>query len=183
MKRAVHASTRFLPAILFFHFCSSGRETLIASLKDESCCYIPPFTSILLFNTMLSCRLIFLLALTGASAFTTTLKGQETASRPSTALFDGDGTGGWGIGSSRKMTPEEFARGDRRAFDGYQMRERGDFMRQIKDDQDDLRKSEMAELLGVASIAGIRVKDPKDRLDKFEPEVFDDEEDDLDLSV
>jgi hypothetical protein len=135
------------------------------------------------YSTMLSCRLIFLLALTGASAFTTTLKGQETASRPSTALFDGDGTGGWGIGSSRKMTPEEFARGDRRAFDGYQMRERGDFMRQIKDDQDDLRKSEMAELLGVASIAGIRVKDPKDRLDKFEPEVFDDEEDDLDLSV
>lgn len=140
---------------------------------------------------MVSCRLIFLLALlTGASAFTTsvttTLK-QETstsASRPSsTALFDGDGTGGWGIGSSRGLTPEEFARGDRRAFDGYQMRERGDFMRQIKEDQNDLRKSEMDELMGVANIAGIRVKDPKERLDKFEPDVFEEDEDDLDLTV
>lgn len=131
---------------------------------------------------MLSCRLVFLLALTGASAFSTSLK-QETSSRPSTALFDGDGTGGWGIGSSRKMTPEEFARGDRRAFDGYQMRERGDFMRQLQDDQKDLRKSEMDELLGVASIAGIQVKNPKDRLDKFDADVFDDEDDDLDLSV
>ena len=104
-------------------------------------------------------------------------------SNSNTALFDGDGTGGWGIGSSRGLTPEEFARGDRRAFDGYEMRERGDFLRQLKDEQDSLMKSEMDELLGVAKIAGISVKNPKDRLNKFDTDLIDDDDEDLDLSV
>ena len=81
------------------------------------------------------------------------------------------------------MVPEEFVRGDRRYFDGYQMREQGDFRRQIQDDKDSLRKSELEELLGVARIAGLKVKDPKDRLNKFETGVVDDDNDELDLSV
>ena len=81
------------------------------------------------------------------------------------------------------MTPEEFARGDRSYFDGYQMREQGDFRRQIADDQASLRANEMEELLGVAKIAGISVKDPSERLNKFEPGFFEEEDDDLDLTV
>lgn len=80
------------------------------------------------------------------------------------------------------MVPEEFARGDRRYFDGYQMREQGDFRRQLQDDQQSLRASELEELLGVAQIAGIKVKDPKERLNKFETGILDDD-DELDLSV
>lgn len=80
------------------------------------------------------------------------------------------------------MVPEEFVRGDRRYFDGYKMSEQGDFRRQIEQDKDALKKSELEELLGVARIAGIKMKDPKDRLNKFDPALLD-EEDDLDLSV
>lgn len=100
-----------------------------------------------------------------------------------TALFDGDGTGGWGIGGSRQLTPEEFARGDRRYFDGYKMSEQGDFMQQIKRDNEDLKRSEMDELLGVARFAGLQVKDPFQRLNKFEDGLVDDDADELDLSV
>jgi hypothetical protein len=105
-------------------------------------------------------------------------------SKPSTtALFDGDGTGGWGIGGSRQMTPEEFARGDRRYFDGYKMSEQGDFMQQIKRDKEELKKNEMDELLGVARIAGLKVKDPSQRLNMFEEGLVEDDSEELDLSV
>jgi hypothetical protein len=107
----------------------------------------------------------------------------QNSARYDTVLFDGDGTGGWGIGSSRELTAEEFARSDRSHFEGYQMRERGDFMQQIAEDKADMRKSEMEELLGVAAIAGLSVKSPSDRLNKFEKDVFDVDDDDLDLSV
>lgn len=102
-------------------------------------------------------------------------------SRVSTELYDGDGTGGWGIGGSREMVPEEFVRGDRRYFDGYQMSEQGDFRRKIEEDKEALKKSQMEELLGVAKMAGINMKDAKGRLNKFEDEMLDD--DDLDLTV
>lgn len=136
----------------------------------------------------------------------------QATARPGTMLFDGDGTGGWGIGSSRELTPEEFARSDRQYFDGYQMSEQGDFRQQIAEDKKAMRKAELEELLGyvfekqnilllikqsfpfslswlllnntrVAQIAGISVKNPSDRLNKFEPEISDDDDDDLDLSV
>ena len=80
------------------------------------------------------------------------------------------------------MVEEEFVRGDRRYFDGYKMSEQGDFRRQIQQDKDALKKSELDELLGVAKIAGIKVKNPKERLNKFEKDAFADD-DDLDLSV
>ena len=107
---------------------------------------------------------------------------QSCGRRTATALFDGNGTGGWGIGGSREMVEEEFVRGDRRYFDGYKMSEQGDFRRQIQQDKDALKKSELDELLGVAKIAGIKVKNPKERLNKFEKDAFADD-DDLDLSV
>lgn len=106
----------------------------------------------------------------------------NVAGSSNTALFDGNGTGGWGIGGSREITPEEFARGSRTAFDGYSMQERGEFMRSLRETQDALKKAELDELLGVARMAGVNVKDPKTRLNKFDPAIFDDD-DDLDVSV
>ena len=114
-------------------------------------------------------------------AFCTSTSNQS--SRPSTtAIFDGNGTGGWGIGGQRQITPEEFARGDRRYFDGYKMNEQGDFMMQIQEEKEALETDAMSEFLGVAQFAGLNVKDPSQRLNKFDAGLFDDD-DDLDLSV
>ena len=103
--------------------------------------------------------------------------------RPSTAIFDGDGTGGWGIGGQRTITPEEFAKGDRRYFESYKMSEQSDFMIQIDQDKEDMEKSQLEELLGVAKIAGLKVKDPKGRLNKFDLDILQGDDDDLDLTV
>jgi hypothetical protein len=89
---------------------------------------------------------------------------------------------GWGIGGQRELTPEEFARGDRSYFEGYQTKQQGDFINQIWQEKEDLKRSELEELLGVAKIAGINFKDPSKRLNKFEADVMKDD-DDLDLSV
>lgn len=55
-------------------------------------------------------------------------------------------------------------------------------MRKVKEDKEAMKKGEFDELLAVAQLAGIDVKDPKERLNKFEEDLFDDD-DDLDLSV
>jgi len=120
------------------------------------------------------------------SSSTTRPSRGSSPSRSPTALFDGDGTGGWGIGGQREMTPEEFARkGERSYFDGYKMSQQSDFISQIREEKDQFKKNELDELLGVAKIAGINVKNPSDRLNKFEENIFeeDDDDDDLDLSV
>ena len=85
--------------------------------------------------------------------------------------------GGWGIGQSRELTDGEKAKGERRAFDGYQLRDRGDFLQSIKQERAQMKKEEMDELLGVANMAGIDVKPSS----KFEEDLLDDE--DLDVSV
>jgi hypothetical protein len=104
---------------------------------------------------------------------------QQQLYRPSTVLEGA--TGGWGIGQSRDMLPEEFAkRGDRKAFEGYKLTDRGEFMRQVRDAKDNMRNEEIDELLGVAKMAGIQMKGQ--RLNKFEPDLVSDDED-LDLSV
>merc|ERR1712194_382200 len=91
----------------------------------------------------------------------------DRVSRPSTtAIFDGNGTGGWGIGGQREITPEEYARGERRYFDGYKMNEQGDFMMQIEEEKEALETDAMSELMGVAKFAGLNVKDPSSRLNK-----------------
>lgn len=110
-----------------------------------------------------------------------------TSTRSRTTLLWADGTGGWGP-NARKITKEEYAVGERNAFEGYNLQERGVFMRQVKQDGEDLKNSEMQELLGVANIAGINVKDPKSRLNKFDLDIdgnsgFDVDDDDLDVSV
>ena len=105
-----------------------------------------------------------------------------TNSRPSTAIFDGDGTGGWGIGGQRQITPEEYAKGDRRYFDGYKMNEQGDFMMQINEEKEALETDAMSELLNVAKFAGLNVKDPSKRMNKFDAGLMEDD-DDLDLAV
>jgi hypothetical protein len=73
------------------------------------------------------------------------------------------------------------AKGERRAFDGYELRERGDFLRGIQDERAKMAKDEIMELLGVAKMAGIDVKDPNDRLNKFDDNDL--EEEYLDVSV
>jgi hypothetical protein len=115
-------------------------------------------------------------------AFSATSSGSNTHARLAVAL-QAEGTGGWGLGNSREMVPEEFAKGgERRAFEGYNLRDRGEFMRKVRSDADDMKSSELDELLGVAKIAGLKVKDPSERLNKFDSDVFEDDED-LDLSV
>jgi hypothetical protein len=131
--------------------------------------------------TRLECLLKAVLV-TAAVVVNAAFSPQRSGCRVPSHLCDGNGTGGWGIGGSREMVEEEFVRGDRRYFDGYKMSEQGDFRRQIQQDKDALKKSELEELLGVAKIAGIKVKNPKDRLNKYEKDVFADD-DDLDLSV
>ena len=128
------------------------------------------------------------LAVSTSDAFSVCNPASTTSSSTSssTRLF-ADGTGGWGP-NARKIVKEEYATGDRNAFEGYTLQERGVFMRQVKQDGEDLKNSEMAELLGVANIAGINVKDPKSRLNKFDLDIdgnngFDADDDDLDVSV
>ena len=100
-----------------------------------------------------------------------------------TTVLYGEGTGGWGLGNSRDMVPEEFAKGtERRAFEGYELTDRGAFMRKVQQDAADMKSNDLNELLGVAKIAGINVKDPSQRLNKFDADLMDDDED-LDLSV
>ena len=106
------------------------------------------------------------------------------ASSSSLTILHGEGTGGWGIGNSREISPEEFAKGERRAFEGYKLSERNEFMQQVEKDARSMKEDELSELLGVANIAGINVKDPKERLNKFGKDIMmEDDDDDLDLSV
>eukprot|EP00536_Pseudo-nitzschia_multiseries_P002525 jgi/Psemu1/301429/fgenesh1_kg.34_\ len=107
---------------------------------------------------------------------------RSNSRQSTTTIFDGNGTGGWGIGGQREITPEEYARGDRRYFDGYKMNEQGDFMKQIEEEKEALQNDAMTELLGVAKFAGLKMKDPSSRLNKFD-DGFMDDDDDLDLSV
>jgi hypothetical protein len=112
---------------------------------------------------------------------TTTTTSNSNSRQSKTAIYDGNGTGGWGIGGQREITPEEYVKGDRRYFDGYKMNEQGDFMMQINEEKDALETDAMSELLGVAKFAGLNVKDPSKRLNKFDAGLMDDDE--LDLSV
>jgi hypothetical protein len=92
-------------------------------------------------------------------------------------------TGGWGIGQSREISDAEFARGERRAFDGFQITEQGEFMRQVNRERKEMVKEEKNELLEVARMAGIKVKDPATRLNKYSSDVFAEDDEDLDLRV
>lgn len=112
---------------------------------------------------------------------------RATSSCPSDNVWKLYNTGGWGVGPQREMVPEEFARrsDNKRIFDGYELRDRGEFMRQVRADKESMAKDELDELLGVASIAGINVKNPKDRLNKFESDLIidNDDDDELDLTI
>lgn len=88
--------------------------------------------------------------------------------------------GGWGIGQSRELTEGEMVRGDRRAYDGYELKDRGDFMRQVKEDRQKMFDDEKDELLMVARMAGIDVK-PSNKFD--DDTMGDNDIDDIDLSV
>lgn len=132
-------------------------------------------------NTALAFLVVCLLSSQSAAFYVPSLSVPQT-----TTTLHGEGTGGWGLGNSREMVPEEFANrrsGERKAFEGYNLADRGQFMRKVRKDAEDMRSSELDELLGVAKIAGINVKDPSERLNKFDEELLDDGDEDLDLSV
>jgi hypothetical protein len=133
-----------------------------------------------IYSTMTAKSFVFVLLATAYFCGSEGFVVQQAA--PSSLILLHEATGGWGIGQSREISPEEFAKGDRRAFTGYEMTDRGDFLRNVKQEKDQMMKSELEELLNVSKFAGIKVKDPKERLDKFEPEVLEDDED-IDLSV
>mmetsp|Transcript_3218 Transcript_3218/g.4971 ORF Transcript_3218/g.4971 Transcript_3218/m.4971 type:complete len:88 (+) Transcript_3218:239-502(+) len=59
------------------------------------------------------------------------------------------------------------------------MQDRGDFMRQVKQDRAKMFSDEKDELLAVAKMAGIDVKPSN----KFDDDLFGEDDDDLDLSV
>jgi hypothetical protein len=106
---------------------------------------------------------------------------------PRPVVMFADGTGGWGIGNSRAMVPEEFANkrgGERGIFEGYELQDRNEFMKKIQNEVDVDRKKQrdLEELLGVAKMAGISVKDPSERLNKFDSSILA-SDDDIDLSV
>jgi len=54
-------------------------------------------------------------------------------------------------------------------------------MKQIEEEKEALQNDAMSELLGVAKFAGLKLKDPNTRLNKFDAGFMDDD-DDLDLS-
>mmetsp|Transcript_8670 Transcript_8670/g.23433 ORF Transcript_8670/g.23433 Transcript_8670/m.23433 type:complete len:128 (-) Transcript_8670:977-1360(-) len=122
-------------------------------------------------------RVICLIPLiAGAAAFAP----MQQNGRPSTAVFQGDGTGGWGIGSSRELTPEEYGKGERSYFEGFKPMAKGDFMDQLRDDTTSMEDNELEELLGVARVAGIKLRKKVKKQQRTE---FDLADDDLDLSV
>lgn len=90
-------------------------------------------------------------------------------------------TGGWGVGPQRDISDLEYSRSGK-VFTGYQLQNRGDFLRNVKDAQEQLELGELDELLGVAASAGIAVPDPKVRRAQFALD-NDDLEDQLDLSI
>jgi len=97
-----------------------------------------------------------------------------------TTLF-ADGTGGWGIGNSREMVPEEFATGGASggsAFEAYELQDEGKFMRNVQQDSQQLQNDEWFEIMSVAAFAGIAIE-PK--MGKFD--LDDDDNDDLDVSI
>jgi hypothetical protein len=122
---------------------------------------------------MMRSLLLSCLLLGSTTAFVATNNNNNANTRLYSAV------GGWGIGQSRELTDGEKAKGERRAFDGYELRERGDFLQSIKEERAQMAKDEMDELLGVAKMAGIDVKPST----KFGDDLFEDEEEDLDVSV
>lgn len=98
-------------------------------------------------------------------------------SKEKTQLFN---AGGWGIGPQRDLTDDEFLRGDRRAFSGYELQP--DFGKRVEAESKSLRDEEMKELMGVAAAAGININN-EPKLNKFSKDDYLDDEDDLDLSV
>merc|ERR1712087_199402 len=94
------------------------------------------------------------------------------------------GGGGWGK-RTKEFSSDEFARegGDRRGFDAYELQERGDFLRRVRNDQSKFLKRRDEEYLEIAKMAGItdQVGDGVEPMGEFS--VDDEYMDDLDVSV
>mmetsp|Transcript_16736 Transcript_16736/g.20892 ORF Transcript_16736/g.20892 Transcript_16736/m.20892 type:complete len:185 (+) Transcript_16736:127-681(+) len=110
---------------------------------------------------------------------TTLLSQMETTT---TALY-----GSWGK-RVKEFTDDEFARegGDRRAFDSYELQERGDFMRRVREDQKKLLKRKEDDFMAIAEMAGLSDQSgdgvqPMGNFDVMGD--FGDDEDDIDVSV
>ena len=86
---------------------------------------------------------------------------------------------------ARTDTEEFAARGERRAFEGYQLQDQGEFMQQISQQCGVFEQQEMDECLNVARMAGIQVDEKKKRaeMNRFDGTVVDDDDDDDDLNL
>lgn len=130
--------------------------------------------------------LVALFCLITADAFVQLSSSTRTSPTRELVCLQGEGTGGWGIGNSREMVPEEFrGRTERSAFEGYKIEERGEFNRKLRSDVAAMRNEEVNELLNIAKMAGIKVKDPSERLNKFAKDdlLAEEDDEDLDLSI
>mmetsp|Transcript_23422 Transcript_23422/g.34161 ORF Transcript_23422/g.34161 Transcript_23422/m.34161 type:complete len:181 (-) Transcript_23422:389-931(-) len=124
--------------------------------------------------------------LASGSAFQITLPSStnslsSNASR-SAPLFAG---GGWGK-RIKEYSTDEFANdgtgGARRGFDAYELQERSDFLRRVKNDQKNFMKKKDDEFMAIARMAGVTDQsgDGVEPMGQFD---FDDEDFDIDVSV
>lgn len=87
--------------------------------------------------------------------------------------------GGWGKSQARELSDGEYAKGSmRRNFDGYDMQETGEFMRDVKKHRDSIKKTQLEQALEVARFAGIDIGS-----NSFTDDIMNDENDILDVSV
>eukprot|EP00560_Eucampia_antarctica_P008590 CAMPEP_0197826798 /NCGR_PEP_ID=MMETSP1437-20131217/3697_1 /TAXON_ID=49252 ORGANISM="Eucampia antarctica, Strain CCMP1452" /NCGR_SAMPLE_ID=MMETSP1437 /ASSEMBLY_ACC=CAM_ASM_001096 /LENGTH=106 /DNA_ID=CAMNT_0043427383 /DNA_START=167 /DNA_END=487 /DNA_ORIENTATION=+ len=94
--------------------------------------------------------------------------------------------GGWGIGPSKDISEEEFAKTGTSAkpYEGYGLEDQSTFTRRVRSERQDMKKRKALEMLEIAKMAGIgEKKETESRLDRFEKDVFEDEDDDIDVRV
>lgn len=136
-------------------------------------------------KTLTTALAIIAVTFNGASAFTSSPVISSSASAVAntnrcTNLY----AGGWGNNQERSVFDEE--QGGDSVYANYEIEDRGKFMQRVNEERKSLRIKKAADLLEVARIAGVelkkKTKDPE-KLDLFDADDFESDEDYLDVSV
>ena len=132
-------------------------------------------------NTLATALAIVVVAFNGASAFTpTSVVSSSAVDNRCTNLY----AGGWGNNQERAVFEEE--QGGESVYENYEIEDRGKFMQRVNEERKSLRIKKAADLLEVARIAGVelkkKTKDPE-KLDLFDADDFESDEDYLDVSI
>ena len=102
--------------------------------------------------------------------------------------------GGWGIpgAGGTSFNDAEFAdnrgrtsRTGRRGYDAYELENRGQFMKRVREEQQGIKQRKKDELMNIARMAGIKTKKKEGLYGKFDASDFEDldDDDDIDLRV